>query len=92
MRTGEHTSVSCRLIAVVGEHVPAADHQIVESGERDEIPYHLRLFPAVAVGLDSAELGQRAHGIGLSPADQTHARREGRGHGSKPGYQHPEPA
>ena len=86
----EHLRVLRRLVRVVREHVPAAEDELIERRERDELA-DLGGFPVGALAdADGPELGHRADRRRELPPSEHAARDEGRRHGTEAGQEHAE--
>ena len=86
----EHARVLRRLVAVVFEDVPAAEHDVVEVGEGDEVLDQGRAPVGPLAQADRAHLGDRANGAGDALADGEDAGDERGGDGPEADAHHAE--
>ena len=86
----QNPRLDSRFVSVVGEDVPAAEDEIVETGQLDEVLDQgillFRPFPQA----DRSHLGQRADGLGEALSDGHDAGDEGRRHGAQADGHDPE--
>ena len=78
----EHLCLHRRRVGVVRNRVPAAEHQILQAGERDQVLDHRPALLAALAEADVRHLGQRSDGLAQSRLDGLDAGDECRGHGA----------
>ena len=86
----EHAGVFRRLVAVVLEDVPAAEHDVVEVGEGDEVLDQRGAPVGPLAEADRAHLGHRPDGAGDALANGQNAGDEGGGDGPEADAHHAE--
>ena len=86
----QHLGVAGGLVAVVLEDVPAAEDEVVERGERDEIPDQGRAPVGPLAETDRAHLRERPGRRGESLANRVNTGDEGRADGAETSEQNPE--
>ena len=69
----EHAGAHRRLVRVVREDVPAAEHDVVELGERDVVLDRGRVVVGALAEADVPDLRQRADRLAEAAADRLHA-------------------
>ena len=77
-------------VAVLGEDVPAAEHQVVEPGERHDLVDHGRTAFRPFAQTNVPHLGQRTDGLCESFADGDNAGNKGRADGTQTDQEHTE--
>ena len=87
-RALEHAGVAGGLVAVVVEDVPAAEFDIVDRGEVDEVPDHRHAVFGALAQADGTHLGQRPDRLGDAGADRYDSGDERGGDGAHTGHQH----
>jgi hypothetical protein len=84
----QHLAVGGRLVTVVVKDVPAAEAQIFQAAQVDELlDGRYPVVGALAQAYGS-HLGERSDRLGNAAADGFHPGDEGRGHGAHAGTQH----
>ena len=78
----EHGGVGGGFVGGIGEKVPAAEDQIFERGERDEILDRRGAILGALAEANGAQLRDRADRLRAVVANQVHAGHEGGGHGA----------
>ena len=81
----QDTGLGGSFVGVVGENIPAAEDDVVEFGERNElVDFRRAAFGALAEA-DGAQLRERADGRGFAAAHQFNSRHKCGAHGSHSG-------
>ena len=83
----QHARLGGRLVGVVGEEVPAAEHDVLELGQRDELVDERRARVGPLAEADGAHLRQRADGLRDPLPDGLDPGHERRGDGAHSGKQ-----
>jgi hypothetical protein len=86
----EDAGVRRRRVGVVGEHVPGAEAEVREVGERDELADPRRALLGALPEPHGGHLRERADGLRHAAADGLHPGDERRGHGAQAGQEHRE--
>ena len=71
------------VVGVVGDRIPGAEDEVVEAGERDEVPDQRRAVFGALAEADGAHLGERADGLAAAAAGVLDAGDERRGDGAE---------
>ena len=77
-------------VAVVGNRVPAAKHEVLEAGERNEVFDERGPAVGTLAQPNPVHLGQGADGLGETAAHRFHAGDERRGDGPETGQEYAE--
>ena len=84
----EHAGAGRGHVGVVGVHVPAPEHEVVEVGERHVVADERAAAVRARADADGAHLGERADRRGQPLPDGQHAGDEGGPHRAHAGQQH----
>jgi hypothetical protein len=91
-RAIEHAGRARRGVAVFLEDVPAAEHDVFEAGQRDEIADSRRTVVGALAEANRRHLGERPNRLGETFTDSDDAGDGGGAHRAESDQQHAEPA